>query len=54
MNEQEEMYGFEFLQEVIKLSQADTAEVLMNEIIASVHDFTGDTPQHDDITVRTE
>jgi sigma-B regulation protein RsbU (phosphoserine phosphatase) len=51
MNEQEEMFGFEKLQEVIKTSSADTAEALMNEIISSVRDFTGDAPQHDDITV---
>ena len=51
MNAQEEMYGFERLQEVVKFSQAETAEAMMNEIIASVHDYTGDAPQHDDITV---
>ena len=51
MNAQEEMYGFERLQEVVKSSKSETAEALMNEIIASVHDFTGDAPQHDDITV---
>ena len=50
MNEQEEIYGFERLQEVIKSSQADTSEALMNEVITSVHEFAGRAPQHDDIT----
>jgi sigma-B regulation protein RsbU (phosphoserine phosphatase) len=51
MNEQEEIYGFERLQEVIKSSRVDTAEALMNEVIASVDEFAGRAPQHDDITV---
>jgi sigma-B regulation protein RsbU (phosphoserine phosphatase) len=51
MNEQEEIYGFERLQEVIKSSQADTSEALMNEVITSVQEFAGKAPQHDDITV---
>jgi sigma-B regulation protein RsbU (phosphoserine phosphatase) len=51
MNTKEEMYGFERLQEVIKSSRADTAGELMIEIKESVHDFTGDALQHDDITV---
>ncbi|MCP4622482.1 MAG: SpoIIE family protein phosphatase [bacterium] len=51
MNEQEEIFGFERLLEMVKSSKADTAEELMNEIIASVHDFAGDASQHDDITV---
>ena len=51
MNKQEEMYGFERLHEVIKSSQAETAEALMNDIISSVSDFTGAAPQHDDLTI---
>jgi sigma-B regulation protein RsbU (phosphoserine phosphatase) len=51
MNEQEEIYGFERLQEVIRSSRVDTAEKLMNEVIKSVDAFTGSAPQHDDITV---
>ena len=51
MNEQEEMFGFERLQEVIKSSQVETAEALMNEVITSVDEFAGNAPQHDDITV---
>ena len=51
MNGKEEIYGFERLQEVIKSSRVDTAEALMNEVIASVDAFAGGAPQHDDITV---
>jgi sigma-B regulation protein RsbU (phosphoserine phosphatase) len=51
MNKRQEIYGFERLQDVIKKSKADTAEALMNDIINSVSDFTGDAPQHDDLTI---
>lgn len=51
MNKNEEMYGFERLQEVVKSSPAETAEALMNDIISSVSDFTGAAPQHDDLTI---
>ncbi len=51
MNKKEEIYGFERLQEVIKTSKASKAEALMNDIITSVSDFTGNAPQHDDLTV---
>jgi serine phosphatase RsbU (regulator of sigma subunit) len=51
MNKKDEIYGFDRLQQVIKISKADTAEALMNDIITSVSDFTGDAPQHDDLTL---
>jgi adenylate cyclase len=51
MNKKEEIYGFERLQEVIKTSKASKAEALMNDIITSVSDFTGNAPQHDDLTM---
>ena len=51
MNKQEEMYGFERLHEIVKASEAGTAGELMNDIIKSVSDFTGDAPQHDDLTI---
>jgi len=51
MNKQQEIYGFERLQAVIKSSPAETAEALMNDIIRSVSDFTGAAPQHDDLTI---
>jgi serine phosphatase RsbU (regulator of sigma subunit) len=51
MNKNEDMYGFERLHEVVKSSPADNAEALMNDIIKDVSDFTGDAPQHDDLTI---
>ena len=51
MNKHEDMYGFERLHEVVKSSEADTAEALMNDIISDVSDFTGAASQHDDLTI---
>jgi serine phosphatase RsbU (regulator of sigma subunit)/CHASE2 domain-containing sensor protein len=51
MNKNEDMYGFERLHEVAKSSSAETAEALMNDIISDVSKFTGDAPQHDDLTI---
>ena len=51
MNKHEDMYGFERLHEVVKSSEADTAEALMNDIISDVSDFTGAATQHDDLTI---
>jgi len=51
MNEQEEIYGFDRLLDVVKNSQTMTAETLLEEIKRQVNEFAGDTPQHDDITI---
>ena len=51
MNDQEEMFGFDRLLEVVKNSKTTTAEDLLNEIKSEVDDFTGGAPQHDDITI---
>jgi sigma-B regulation protein RsbU (phosphoserine phosphatase) len=51
MNDQEEMFGFERLLEVVQKSQSPTADALLQEIIDTVKAFTGDAPQHDDLTV---
>jgi serine phosphatase RsbU (regulator of sigma subunit) len=51
MNKNEDMYGFERLDEVVKSSTAENAEDLMNDIIKDVSAFTGDAPQHDDLTI---
>ena len=51
MNKNEDMYGFDRLNEVVKSSPAENAEDLMNDIIKSVSDFTGAAPQHDDLTI---
>jgi sigma-B regulation protein RsbU (phosphoserine phosphatase) len=50
MNEQEEMFGFERLLEVVEKSKSPTAEALLQEIIDTVNAFTGGAPQHDDLT----
>ena len=51
MDKNEKMYGFERLHEIVKASQAEAAEDLMNDIIKDVSDFTGNVPQHDDLTI---
>jgi serine phosphatase RsbU (regulator of sigma subunit) len=51
MNEQEELFGFDRLLEVVKNSQTTTAETLLEEIKGQVNEFAGSAPQHDDITV---
>ena len=51
MNEQEEMFGFERLLELVKNSQKQTAESLLEEIKSNVNEFAGTAAQHDDITI---
>ena len=51
MNEKEEMFGFERLLETVKDSQTMTAETLLNEVKIKVNEFSGNAPQHDDITI---
>jgi len=51
MNEEEEMFGFDRLLEVVRKSQTKTAEALLEEIKSSVKKFVGSASQHDDITV---
>ena len=51
MNKNEDMYGFDRLNDVVKASPAENAEDLMNDIIKDVSDFTGAAPQHDDLTI---
>jgi serine phosphatase RsbU (regulator of sigma subunit) len=51
MNKNEDMYGFERLNEVVTSSSAENAEDLMNDIIKDVSAFTGNAPQHDDLTI---
>jgi serine phosphatase RsbU (regulator of sigma subunit) len=50
MNEQSEMFGFERLLEIVQKSVSNTADELLQEIIDAVKDFTGNAPQHDDLT----
>jgi sigma-B regulation protein RsbU (phosphoserine phosphatase) len=51
MNEQEEMFGFERLLEVVQGAQTMTADSLLKEIIDRVNAFVGKAPQHDDLTI---
>ena len=51
MNEQEEIYGFDRLLDVVKNSQTKTAESLLEEIKDQVNEFAGAAAQHDDITI---
>jgi sigma-B regulation protein RsbU (phosphoserine phosphatase) len=51
MNEQEEMFGFDRLLEMVQSSKSGTAEDLLNEVVTEVRDFTGGALQHDDLTV---
>jgi sigma-B regulation protein RsbU (phosphoserine phosphatase) len=51
MNEQEEMFGFERLLELVRNSQTQTTASLLEEIKRNVNEFAGSTPQHDDITI---
>lgn len=50
MNAQEEIFGFDRLLEVVKTSQAPTAESLLKEILEKVNEFAGEAEQHDDLT----
>jgi serine phosphatase RsbU (regulator of sigma subunit) len=50
MNEKEEMFGFDRLQQLIQASQTTDAESLLKEILATVNEFAGTAEQHDDLT----
>lgn len=51
MNEQEEIFGFERLIEVVKGAGSLDAESVLKEILDKVNDFVGGAAQHDDLTV---
>ena len=51
MNEQEEMFGFDRLLEVVQSARSISAEALLKEILDNVNQFVGDAPQHDDLTI---
>ncbi len=51
MNEQEEMFGFDRLLEVVQGAKSMTAESLLKEILDKVSEFVGGAAQHDDLTV---
>jgi sigma-B regulation protein RsbU (phosphoserine phosphatase) len=51
MNEQEEMFGFDRLLDVVRSSGTMNAESLLQEINDRVKEFAGNADQHDDLTV---
>jgi sigma-B regulation protein RsbU (phosphoserine phosphatase) len=51
MDKNEEMFGFERLQDVAHSAKSMNADSLLKEILARVNEFVGDAPQHDDLTV---
>jgi sigma-B regulation protein RsbU (phosphoserine phosphatase) len=51
MNEQEEIFGFDRLVEVIQAAKAMSAEALLKDILDKVSEFAGGAAQHDDLTV---
>ena len=51
MNEQEEMFGFERLIEIVQEARSMTADSLLKEILDRVNAFAGGAAQHDDLTV---
>ena len=51
MNEKEEIFGFERLQEVVQKSSSMDPDALLKEILEKVNEFVGGAPQHDDLTL---
>ncbi len=51
MNEQEKIFGFERLLDVVKNSQSETAQAMLEKINHDVNEFAGQAEQHDDITI---
>ncbi len=51
MNEQEEIFGFERLLDVVKRAGSMGADSLLKEILDKVNEFAGSAAQHDDLTV---
>jgi sigma-B regulation protein RsbU (phosphoserine phosphatase) len=51
MNEKEEIFGFDRLQEAVLEVKSKDSESILKEIIAKVNTFAGGAAQHDDLTV---
>lgn len=51
MNEQQEIFGFDRLLEVVQGARPLSAASLLNKIVDQVNTFAGGAPQHDDLTV---
>jgi sigma-B regulation protein RsbU (phosphoserine phosphatase) len=50
-SENDEMFGKDRLQDIIRQHADQSAEIIQAEVIATLRDFQGDSPQEDDITL---
>ena len=50
MNEQEEIFGFDRLEEVVQAAGSMSADSLLKEILDKVNQFVGNAAQYDDLT----
>jgi sigma-B regulation protein RsbU (phosphoserine phosphatase) len=51
INDQEKIFGFERLLEIVNGAESMSAESLLKEILDRVNKFAGEAEQHDDLTV---
>jgi sigma-B regulation protein RsbU (phosphoserine phosphatase) len=51
MNAAEEEFGETRLQELLIQHADESAQELVERILTAIHDFTGQTPWHDDLTL---
>jgi sigma-B regulation protein RsbU (phosphoserine phosphatase) len=51
MNSVDEEFGETRLQELLILNADESAEELVERVLTAIHDFTGQTPWHDDLTL---
>lgn len=51
INAREELFGVERLNAIIRKNARLPAQEILNRILAGIHEFTGDMPQFDDITL---
>jgi sigma-B regulation protein RsbU (phosphoserine phosphatase) len=51
MNSEGEIYGFDRLLEIVKISDITGADALMEHVVENVKNFVGEAPQHDDLTL---
>jgi PAS domain S-box-containing protein len=51
INAREDMFGEKRLQKIIRENAKQPAREILSKILAAVHQFTGDVPQFDDITL---
>ena len=51
MNQNEDIFGFDRLLEIVRKARSMSSDVLLKEIMNQVNTFAGGTAQHDDLTV---